>query len=129
MDLGRFLTSNQPRVSWRQPDAWKHVSAVALLALFPAGAFAQETRTELLEQQRVERARGQPPPSSPPLERWLLYVEGRFLQQRAVPAAGAFYPRVGGVVPDSGLGAGAGYRRSFANDTIRIDAGALLTNC
>jgi hypothetical protein len=102
--------------------------AVALLALFPAGAFAQETRTDRLEQQRAERARGQPPPSSAPLERWLLFVEDRFLQQRALPAAGAFYPRVGGVVPDSGLGAGAGYRRSFVNDTVRLDASALLTN-
>jgi hypothetical protein len=119
------MTSNQPRVYWRLPDARARVLAVALLTLFPAGALAQQTRTAQLEQQRA--ARGQPAPPPARLERWLLLVEERFLQQRA-PSTGSFYPRVGGVVPESGFGAGPGYRRSFANDTIRIDASALLTN-
>jgi hypothetical protein len=122
------MAAVQPRVFSRRPGAWALVWTVAALSLIPTLALAQTTRTEQLAQQRAERARGQTAPPPAKLERWLQFVEDRFLQQRSLPAVASFYPRAGGVVPESGFGAGPGYRRSFANDTLRIDASALVTN-
>lgn len=97
----------------------------AIVTLLPATAIAQQTRNEQLEQQRAERARGVVSQSF--LERTLVFVEDKFLLERPIPPAGVIYPKFGGVVVESGLGPGGGYRRSFANDNLRFDVNALFT--
>jgi hypothetical protein len=53
-------------------------------------------------------------------------VEEKQLLQRVWPEAG-FYPRFGGITIGGGLGFGAGYRRSFRNDTLRVDGSAMFS--
>lgn len=104
-----------------------HVWMVVLLAFLPTGVLAQETRTDQLERQRAERAGGAPREPQTPLERIVLRIEDRWLQPKALPPKATFYPRMGSVTVEGGLGVGGGYRRSFANDNLRADASALLT--
>jgi hypothetical protein len=100
--------------------------ALAVLSLLRPAAFAQQTRSELLDQQRAERARQGPAPPRTLLEKWLLLAEEKFLQERTPPAT-SFSARFGGVVLGSGLGPGAGIRRSLFNDNVRLEASGLFT--
>jgi hypothetical protein len=101
---------------------------LVIAALLPSGALAQPTRTAQLEGQRAERARSAPPAPKTFLDKIVLLVEDKWPQPKALAPEGTFYPRVGTVTVESGLAFGGGYRRSFANDTLRADAyGQLAT--
>lgn len=100
---------------------------LGFVLFLPPGASAQHTRTEQLEQRRAERARESPRGPQTLVEKIVLYVEDRWLQPTALPPRATFYPLMGSVTVEGGLGVGGGYRRSFANDNLRADASALLT--
>jgi len=95
-----------------------------VVALAAAPAAAQETRAELLAQQRAERAKATTPYQPNPVERGLLLVDEHRMFERLAGGLYGFYPRVGGFPTGSGLAGGLGYRKALVNGQWALDAGA-----
>jgi AAA family ATP:ADP antiporter len=93
--------------------------AVAITMVLVAGtASAQETRADLLAQERAEKAANLKPYTPNAIERRIDFVNGKlFAPKRAV------YPFIGSVFEGGGLAVGPGYRRTFG-DTGLITAHA-----
>src|SRR5829696_7264450 len=86
----------------------------ALMAcLFPSLAVAQQTRAELLEQQRAERAKDLHPYVPNKLERGLLYLDEKRIIERLGQELSGIYPRIGGFTTGSGFAFGLGVRRAL----------------
>jgi outer membrane protein assembly factor BamA len=102
------------------------ILVLAALCASTNAAQAQETRTELLEKERAEKAARVEPYRAGRLERGLLYLEGGGLERLLDPDG--FYPRLGGLTTGSGLAGGPGYRKRVFDGQMVIDVtGAVST--
>jgi hypothetical protein len=86
-------------------------------------ATAQETRTELLERQRAERAQQLTPYEPGRIEHGLLLADEHRIVERLAGGLYGFYPRMGGFPTGSGFALGVGYRTSTFNGLWGLDAG------
>jgi outer membrane protein assembly factor BamA len=84
--------------------------ATLCVCLVPAATAAQQTRAELLEQQRAERARSLEPYAPNKLEKALLYLDDKRVIERLGQGLSGIYPRFGGFTTGSGITLGVGYR-------------------
>ena len=99
-----------------------------LASLLPSLAFAQQTRAELLEQQRAERAKELRPYEPNKLERALLYMDEKRIIERLGQELSGIYPRIGGFTTGSGFAFGAGIRHRLPFQSFQVDAsGAIST--
>ena len=100
----------------------------AVLAVCPATADAQQTRAEILEQQRQEKASSLQPYKPAKLEKWMLWYEETDPIGRLDPHNG-FYARYGYDFKPvgSGIGFGGGYRHDLFDRVARIDVGGGIT--
>jgi outer membrane protein assembly factor BamA len=73
-------------------------------------AAAQQTRAELLERQRAERAQSLEPYTPNTLEKALLYLDDKRVVERLGSGLTGLYPRFGGFTTGSGITFGVGYR-------------------
>jgi hypothetical protein len=101
--------------------------ALALLTALSSIAFAQETRTEQLEQQRAARAREVKPEPRTTIEKTLLYLDENRLIQRTFSPEEGFYPQIGSITTGGGFALGGGYRKPFANDNLVFNANAAFS--
>jgi outer membrane protein assembly factor BamA len=81
--------------------------------LSPADAFGQQTRAELLERQRAERARSLTTYAPNPVERGLLYLDEKRILERLGQDLTGIYPRIGGFTTGSGFAMGIGLRAAL----------------
>ena len=96
--------------------------AVALACLAPGVASAQQTRAELLQQQRAERARQLQTYVPNRLERGLLYLEEKRVFERLGQGLSGIYPRIGGFTTGSGIALGVGFRHALpGSDSFEVD--------
>ena len=87
------------------------IALAALCAwLAPADAFGQQTRAELLEQQRAERAESLEAYTPNVVERGLLYLDEKRILERLGQDLTGIYPRIGGFTTGSGFAMGVGLR-------------------
>ncbi|MGE0463150.1 MAG: BamA/TamA family outer membrane protein [Vicinamibacterales bacterium] len=100
--------------------------AVVLACLATAGpAAGQQTRAELLEQQRAERAARLVPYEPSKLEKGLLYIEEKRILERLGQGLSGIYPRIGGFTTGSGFALGAGFRHALpGTDSFEVDVSA-----
>ncbi len=75
-------------------------------------AYAQQTRAELLAQQRAERAKSLSTYKPNAVERGLLYLDEKRILERLGQGLSGIYPRFGGFTTGSGLTFGAGFRHA-----------------
>lgn len=102
--------------------------AAILGCLAPVAARAQQTRTELLEQQRAERAAHLQVYQPSKLERGLLYVEEKRVLERLGQGLSGIYPRLGGFTTGSGFAFGAGFRHGLpGTKDFEVDASAAMS--
>jgi outer membrane protein assembly factor BamA len=103
--------------------------AALLVWLAPATASGQQTRAELLEQQRAERARALSPYEPNVLEGALLYMDEKRLIERLGQELTGFYPRIGGFTTGSGFALGLGVRRALpGTEDFEVDASAAMSS-
>ncbi len=98
---------------------------LAMLALGATPTGAQETRAELLEQQRAARANEVAPYEPNRVEHGLLLVDEHRVLERLVGGLYGFYPRMGGFPTGSGFALGVGFRKAVVNDHLRVDLGTV----
>ena len=91
----------------------------AVLATLPSPTFAQQTRQEVLEKRRAEKAQNLAPYKPGKIERWVLWFENpRFL---LAPHNGFFVTYGYSYKPTgSGVGVGTGYRRDLLGRRARV---------
>jgi hypothetical protein len=99
---------------------------VALALLRAAPAAAQDTRRELIEQQRSERAGNLAPYEPGRIESALTYIERNRLVERLFGADGV-YPRIGSVQRGGGMAFGAGFRQPFETRRVVFDVNGAIT--
>jgi hypothetical protein len=110
----------------------QRISAVAALAavlvVCPGTAAAQQTRAEMLEKERADKASSLEPYKPGKLEKWMLWYEETDPLSRLDPHNG-FYGRYGYDFKPvgSGIGIGVGYRRDLFDRVARIDVGGGIT--
>jgi hypothetical protein len=97
-------------------------SLIGLLWLTSTSAVAQQTRADLLEQQRAERAQALSTYQPGKVEQGLLFVEQNRVIERIKAGFGGLYPRVGGFTTGSGFAFGVGIRRRLGGLPIIGDA-------
>lgn len=101
------------------------VAALAATIGFPAAAVAQDTRAELLERLRAEKASQLKPYEAGRLERWVMRAEDGRLRRLITPHNGFFvslgytHKPVG-----AGIGFGGGFRHDLFDRRARIELGA-----
>jgi len=99
--------------------------AVALMSFTPGLATAQQTRAELLEQQRAARAAQLTPYVPNKVEQGLLYMEEKRILERLGQRLTGIYPRIGGFTTGSGFAMGAGFRHALpGTDSFEVDVSA-----
>jgi len=93
--------------------------AVLILAvlLSPLAAAAQ-TRAEIAQQERAQKAKALHPYKPDKVERVLFVVEDKYIVQRIFNPPNGLFLRVGGLPQGSGLPLGPGYR--FSNDKVNV---------
>jgi hypothetical protein len=92
-------------------------SAILILAVFASPlAAAAQTRAEIAQQERAQKARTLHPYKPDNVERALFVVEDKYLVQRIFNPPNGLFLRVGGLPQGSGLPLGPGYR--FSNDKV-----------
>ena len=97
--------------------------ATLLVCLTYANAFGQQTRAELLEQQRAERARSVAPYTPNAVERALLYLDEKRIIERLGQELTGIYPRIGGFTTGSGFALGVGLRHALpGTNDFEVDA-------
>ncbi len=87
--------------------------SVLMAGLLPGLAVAQQTRAELLEQQRAARAGELHPYEPGKIEKALLYVDEKRLIERWGQRLNGPYPIIGDFTTGSGLALGIGYRHTL----------------
>ncbi len=106
--------------------------AVCAAALLAAPVHAQDapeadTRAELLETIRAQKAESLAPYEPTKIENALLYIEEHRIIERLSIADG-WYPRIGGLTTGGGFAGGAGYRKHLFGDGLFLDlSGAIST--
>lgn len=106
-------------------------TVAALWILGQAAAAAQETRAEVLAQQRAEKARDLRPYEPTGLERWVMRAEEGKLRRLITPHNGFFVEYGYSHKPvGSGIGFGGGFRHDLFDRRARIEleAGASFRN-
>jgi hypothetical protein len=100
--------------------------AVIAVCASAASAGAQETRADVLAEERAAKAQEPETPASGAswLERTFSWGEAK-LQNASGPQEG-LYPELGGMIPGSGISVGPGYRHRLFNDAI-VDASAAVS--
>ena len=102
--------------------------AAVFVCLAQANAFGQQTRAELLEQERAERARSLAPYSPNPIERALLYLDEKRIIERLGQELTGIYPRIGGFTTGSGFALGVGVRHALpGTDDFEVDLSAAMS--
>lgn len=102
--------------------------ATLVICLTCADAFGQETRAELLERQRAERARELAPYTPNALERGLLYLDEKRIIERLGQELTGLYPRIGGFTTGSGFALGIGLRHAIPGTRdFEFDASAAMS--
>lgn len=102
--------------------------ALALLALLVTAAvpaLAQDTRRELLEQRRAERAQELAPYKPGRIESAVLWIEREQLLERWTSGYDGWYPRVGSITRGGGFAGGAGYRQHLGPHVRTEVSGAI----
>jgi outer membrane protein assembly factor BamA len=101
---------------------------VLALAVCPRMAVAQETRAEVLEKQRAEKASSLRPYRPGKLEKWMLWYEENDVLGRLAPHNG-FYAQYGfqWKPVGSGIGVGGGFRHDLFDRRARVDVGGGIT--
>jgi hypothetical protein len=105
--------------------AWLRTCALGAICACAPNVDAQETRADLLAQERAAKAQ-ESAASAPAGRGWLerTFAWGEAKLENASGPQDGFYPELGGMVPGSGISVGPGYRhRLFGNQAI-IDASA-----
>ena len=87
--------------------------SVLTAGLLPGPAVAQQTRAELLEQQRAARADELHPYQPGKIEKTLLYIDEKRLIERWGQKANGAYPIIADFTTGSGLALGIGYRHTL----------------
>jgi outer membrane translocation and assembly module TamA len=101
---------------------WVAATLVAAIGgIFPSNARSQETRAELLENQRAEKAKQLAPYEPTKIERWLIYFDRHNPADWLAPHNG-FYITYGytGKPTGSGVGFGGGWRHDVLNRNGRV---------
>src|SRR5215204_3982938 len=99
------------------------VLATLCVCLASRAASAQQTRAELLEQQRAERAEALEPYTPNALEKGLLYLDDKRIIERLGAGLTGIYPRFGGFTTGSGVTLGVGIRYALpGTDHFEVDA-------
>jgi outer membrane protein assembly factor BamA len=94
----------------------------------PAAAFGQQTRAELLERQRAERAQALRAYRPNALERGLLYLDEKRILERLGQELSGIYPRIGGFTTGSGMSLGVGVRHALpGTDDFEVDMSGALS--
>ena len=102
--------------------------ATLLVCLTYANAFGQQTRAELLEQQRAERARSVAPYTPNAVERALLYLDEKRIIERLGQELTGIYPRIGGFTTGSGFALGVGLRHALpGTNDFEVDASVAMS--
>jgi hypothetical protein len=111
----------------RRPTFAAAASLWAMFAFVPH-AFGQDTREDLLEKQRAQKATSLEEYQPGKLEEWMLWYEEANLKPRFTPHNG-FYLQYGfrWKPVGSGFGLGAGYRHDLFDRRARIDVGGGIT--
>ena len=100
--------------------------SVLMAGLLPGLAVAQQTRAELLEQQRAARAGELHPYEPGRIEKALLYVDEKRLIERWGQRANGFYPLIGDFTTGSGLALGIGYRHRLpGTNALEVDTSVI----
>ena len=89
------------------------VVAAMCVWLAPPDALGQQTRAELLEQQRAERAQALAPYTPNVVEKGFLYLDERRILERFGQDLTGIYPRIGGFTTGSGFALGVGLRTAL----------------
>jgi hypothetical protein len=93
----------------------------ALIALCAMPAYAQETRAELLEKERAEKAKQLAPYEPGRIEKTLLYIERKKLFDLVSPRNGFFVTYgYSGKPVGSGVGLGVGWRHDLFDRNARV---------
>jgi outer membrane protein assembly factor BamA len=106
--------------------------AVCAAVLLASPAHAQDgpeadTRAELLQTIRAQKAETLAPYEPTTIEKTLLYIEEHRIIERLSTADG-WYPRIGGLTTGGGFAGGAGYRKHLFDDELFVDlSGAIST--
>ena len=97
------------------------LTVVVCLTALPSTTTAQETRAELIERQRAEKAKQLAPYEPTKIERWLIWIDRNDPMQWIAPHNG-FYVRYGyeGKPTGSGVGFGGGWRHDVLNRKGRV---------
>lgn len=104
------------------PHPWRVVAwLLAVLALWPQPATAQESRAQVIADAQAEKATQLAPRRPNAAERAVLWVE-----RELILAPSGFYPLFGSVYNGGGFAAGAGYRHHFG-DATHVDAKGLYS--
>jgi hypothetical protein len=93
-----------------------------------ASAGAQETRADVLAQERSAKAQESETPVSPGTS-WLerTFSWGQAKLQNSSGAQDGFYPELGGMIPGAGISVGPGYRHRLFNNRAFVDASAAVS--
>jgi outer membrane protein assembly factor BamA len=108
--------------------AWLCISALVAACACSANVSAQETRADLLEQERAPAAQESEAalPAAPSwLERTFSWGEAKL--QDASWSQDGLYPELGGMIPGSGFSVGPGYRHRLFGDLAIVDASAAVS--
>ena len=99
---------------------------VILVGLLPGLASAQQTRAELLEQQRAARATELHPYEPGKIEKALLYLDETRLLERLGQRMTGVYPIIGDFTTGSGLALGVGFRHGLpGTNTFEVDTSVI----
>jgi len=108
----------------------KPIACLCSCLLIVSGASAQEpeaeSRAELLEKIREQKARALRPYEPSRVEKALLYVEKHRLVERLTIIDG-WYPRIGGMTTGGGFAGGAGYRKHFFGNELFLNTSAAIS--
>ncbi len=85
-----------------------------------------DTRAELLETIRAQKAESLSPYEPTAIEKALLYIEEHRIIERLSTADG-WYPRIGGLTTGGGFAGGAGYRKHLFGDELFVDLSAAMS--
>ena len=91
---------------------------VLVAGLLPGQALAQQTRAELLEQQRAERAGGLHAYEPGQIEKALLYLDEKRILDRLGQRMSGVYPIIGDFTTGSGLALGVGFRHGLPGTNL-----------
>jgi hypothetical protein len=103
------------------------VIGLVLVSLSAGAAYGQESRRELLEQQRADRAKQLEPYKPGKVESTMLYLEREGTLERWFGGYDGWYPRLGSITRGGGFAGGAGYRQHVLDNRVRFDVSGAIS--